>query len=53
MDPLILYGEAALSENMFLFNIVYDIILLNAVIGGTIIASNRRDTLKEKYGINQ
>lgn len=51
--PLIISGEAGISEKLFCYNIIFDIMLLNAVIGGAIISSSRRDKLKEKYGVNQ
>ncbi len=51
--PLIISGEAGISENLFCYNIIFDIMLINAVTGGAIIASNRREKLKEKYGVNQ
>ncbi len=51
--PLIISGEAGISEKLFCYNIIFDIMLLNAVVGGSIISSSRRDKLKEKYGVNQ
>ncbi len=51
--PLVISGEAGISEKLFCYNIIFDIMLLNAVVGGAIISSARRDKLKEKYGVNQ
>jgi len=53
LTPVIISGEAGISEKLFLYNIIFDIMLVNAVVGGSIIASARRDKLKEKYGVNQ
>lgn len=51
--PIIISGEALISENLFCYNILFDILFVNIVVGGFIIASARRDKLREQYGVNQ
>ena len=51
--PIIISGEALISENLFCYNILFDILFVNIVVGGFVIASARRDKLREQYGVNQ
>lgn len=51
--PIIISGEALISENLFCYNILFDILFVNIVVGGFIIASARREKLREEYGVNQ
>jgi hypothetical protein len=46
-----LQGEAELARNLFFYNVFFDIILINIIVGGVIVASKRRDVLKDKYGL--
>lgn len=51
--PLIYGGFAQISFAMHLFNLLFDICVIGAVIGGTKLLWMRREALKEKFGVNQ
>ena len=51
--PLIYGGLAQIGFNMFLYNLLFDLCLVSAVVGGTKMLWIRREALKEKYGVNQ
>ena len=51
--PLIYGGLAQIGFNMFMYNLMFDITLISAVVGGTKLLWIRREALKEKYGVNQ
>jgi len=51
--PVIISGLVNLEQNLFFYNVFFDIILIYVVIGGVAVAANRRDKLKSKYGIKQ
>jgi hypothetical protein len=51
ITPVVLQGEAELARNLFFYNVFFDIILINIVVGGAIVAAKRRDVLKDKYGL--
>ncbi|MBQ7040031.1 MAG: hypothetical protein IJN39_05630, partial [Clostridia bacterium] len=51
--PLIYGGLAQIGFNMFLYNLLFDLCLVSAVVGGTKLLWIRREALKEKYGVNQ
>jgi hypothetical protein len=51
ITPVVLQGEAELARNLFFYNVFFDIILINIIVGGVIVASKRRDVLKDKYGL--
>ncbi len=51
--PLIYGGFAQISFAMHLFNLLFDICLISAAVGGTKLLWKRREALKEKFGVNQ
>lgn len=51
--PLIYGGLVQIGFNMFLYNILFDLCLISACVGGTKLLWIRREALKEKYGVNQ
>ena len=51
--PLIYGGLAQIGFNMFLYNLLFDVCLVSAIVGGTKLLWIRREALKEKYGVNQ
>lgn len=46
-------GQILISKNMFVFGIYFDMMLVTAIIWGTATLVSRRDSIKEKYGVNQ
>lgn len=53
LAPVIISGEAALGAELFLYNLLFDIVLCYAIVGGTIMLCNRRDNIQKKYGVKQ
>ena len=51
--PVFISGEAALGAELFLYNLLFDVILCHIIIGGTVIICKRREAIREKYGVNQ
>lgn len=51
--PVFISGEAGLSGELFLYNILFDIVLCHVVVGGTVILLNRREQIQKKYGVDQ
>ena len=51
--PVFISGEAALGAELFLYNILFDVILCHIIIGGTVIICKRREAIREKYGVEQ
>lgn len=51
--PVIVSGEAALGAELFLYNILFDIVLCHVMIGGTLILLKRRENIQNKYGVQQ
>lgn len=51
--PVFISGEAALGAELFLYNLLFDVILCHIIIGGTIILCKRREAIQEKYGVSQ
>ena len=53
MAPVIISGEAALGAELFLYNLLFDIVFCHVMIGGTIILLKRRENIQKKYGVQQ
>jgi hypothetical protein len=53
ISPVIIQGCVNLTQNMFFYNVFFDIILIYIIVGGSAYAANRREILKNKYGANQ
>ncbi len=51
--PVVISGEAALGAELFLYNLLFDIVLCHVIIGGTIILMKRRENIQKKYGVQQ
>ncbi len=51
--PVIISGEAALCAELFLYNLFFDIVLANVLIGGSIILVKRRESVQQKFGVQQ
>jgi len=51
--PLIYGGLVQIGFNMFLYNLMFDLCLMSAIVGGTKLLWIRREALKAKYGVNQ
>ncbi len=46
-------GQILISKNMFVFGIYFDMMLITAIMWGASTMVSRRDSIKEKYGVNQ
>ena len=53
MAPVIISGEAALGAELFLYNLLFDILFCQVIIAGTIILMKRRENIQKKYGVQQ
>ncbi|MBO5408294.1 MAG: hypothetical protein J6A61_02675 [Clostridia bacterium] len=53
MAPVVISGEAALSAELFLYNLLFDIVFCHIIVGGTIILLKRRENIQKKYGVQQ
>ena len=51
--PLVESGFSHIAFNLHTFNLMFDLCLLSAVIGGIKLLWKRREILKTKYGVNQ
>lgn len=51
--PLIYGGFLEIGLRLHLFNLLFDLCVLSAVVGGTKLLWKRRELLKEKFGVNQ
>jgi len=46
-------GQILISKNMFVFGIYFDLMIVTAIVWGVSTLVSRRDSIKEKYGVNQ
>ncbi len=53
LQPVMTFGESELARHMAVYGMLFDILFVTAVCGAVLIVTQRRNTLKEKYGINQ
>lgn len=53
MAPIFVSGEAALGAELFLYNILFDVVLCHVIVGGTMILLKRRENVQKKYGVQQ
>ncbi len=53
MAPVFISGEAALGAELFLYNLLFDIVFCQVIIGGTVILLKRRENIQKKYGVQQ
>lgn len=51
--PVIISGQAALDAELFLYNLLFDIVLCHVIVGGTITLTKRRENIQKKYGVQQ
>jgi len=51
--PVILCGRVDIGKNMIMYNVLFDILIVFACIGGLRMILQRGDTLREKYGVEQ
>lgn len=51
--PVITFGESELVRHMGVYAMLFDVMFVIAVCGITLIVTQRRNALKEKYGVNQ
>ena len=51
--PIFVSGEAALGAELFLYNLLFDVVLCHVIIGGTLILLKRREAIQNKYGVQQ
>ncbi len=46
-------GQILISKNMFVFGIYFDLMIVTAIVWGVSTLVSRRDSIREKYGVNQ
>ena len=51
--PVITFGESELARHMGVYAMLFDVMFVIAVCGIALIVTQRRNNLKEKYGVNQ
>ena len=51
--PIFVSGEAALVAELFLYNLLFDVVLCHVIISGTLILLKRREAIQNKYGVQQ
>ncbi len=51
--PVITFGESELARHMAVYAMLFDVMFVMAVCGALLIVRQRRNQLKEKYGVNQ
>ncbi len=51
--PVFISGEAGLGAELFLYNLLFDIVLCQVVVGGTVTLCKRRENIQKKYGVEQ
>ncbi|MBQ2897033.1 MAG: hypothetical protein IJE46_01740 [Clostridia bacterium] len=51
--PVLYFGKAQLGFNLIIYNLIFDSLVIAAVVGGTRLLAVRRNILKEKFGVNQ
>lgn len=51
--PFIQTGMLEIGRTMFVFYLLFDLMLIAAVLGGSVIMAERRQNLKDKYGVHQ
>lgn len=51
--PVITFGESELARHMGVYAMLFDVMFVIAVCGIALIVTQRRNSLKEKYGVNQ
>lgn len=51
--PVLVSGEAALGAELFLYNLLFDLVFCHVIVGGTIILLKRRENIQKKYGVQQ
>lgn len=49
----IYYGNCDITANMYTFNIIFDILIVSAIIGGSRIMLKQRDEKKKQFGITR
>lgn len=51
--PVFLCGIFELSKSLFMFNLIFDIIFVTILVGGSRVMLEKRDEAKEKFGVTQ
>ncbi len=51
--PVMTFGESELARHMGIYAMLFDVMFVMAVCGALLIVTQRRNQLKEKYGVNQ
>lgn len=53
VTPVMISGEAALGAELYLYNLLFDVVFCHVVIGGTLVLLKRRENIQKKYGVQQ
>ncbi len=53
VTPVFISGEAGIGAELFLYNILFDIVLCHVAIGGTVVLCKRREAVQQKFGVEQ
>ena len=53
VTPVFISGEVGLGAELFLYNILFDIVLCHVAIGGTVVLCKRREAVQQKFGVEQ